>query len=1648
MTYELSKRIYQTWQQAKSNIINGVSPAYLDVNSHPLINTGASIFFNQDSSVSVTPDTRNHIAMSPEATVLIKKKVFSTLRSSSELRFMDKTEKMLLRATKALFAYKVQQIRAYESLTKFENFFENNNSYSLSLLSSFLNESSAILNADEQLKQTIAEEGSEFFDDLANLVIDGDVSIGTIGDVFSSGAGLVGDVLSASSSVENITAVSDDIISILKRNAFSEDTGLTTWIIDPESPDNYTIGPGTGVIELTTFRGFKTATNNTSSPASASLSITYPYRIGTILEEDIELAIEEALKGTLGLFSELLNGGISSESLAGQTAYVDGASILSSAFELAGESVFDTAIDTGYIRERLRTFYLGKPFINASDIVHFYIRGNRTFTDFSSADSTYSEETSESPFDEEYMTIDETILKAEHQLYTSGAIDYEKYKKLRRRQDNSFGMIHVYAGLVTDTSESFSGGFWDLSVNITDNMSWLKWSRYQSEPPISDPKNILEDPLTPFEFEKDPQGKVISSSRDLLYENKQLLQSGLLSYDSGILAGQNASEGNLIQGQYNGIGSLNGKKVVQHPSGFVYRWKTGIITATAGFAATDATEDKESPTNQFGQNYQLTVTNGILNNLDIPNILSILIVGQPYNIETFIEQAYTAHNIRDRSGRLTQLDPLTGVLDTIRKQNVYYGNFQPYRMLSMSSASTQQMLNNAGNRNILNDNVKNLQARKREIRKRIRELEGGVSVKPIIQTLRNEIETIDAAIKQQVKISVTADRALTAEDNVGIQISLGGSTNLPLYDNEDENNDVTRAMMLVGAQRRIEDVRLNRDRNLFIVSDQYDSADIRPFILNLNKSGWRLFEGKYVDVWQMCNTASNYLNLEFFANSQGHLEFRPPLWNRVPLTILKEAIRKQESEGSEVIPSFITNLFSTRIEALYLQIHTENVKIALASLMLGRYPDNTLIPNVPFVGVNSLSFFGIELNKLTGVDGLINRGGNALSGQSSDSALRLRQTNFETSANTDLGQAFGDNLDLGVSFQEKGDVLNGNTDTLLGSFDALIQEQASLLNDIENVITSTSGTVTPAAQFTADDLNSIRNTFRKQFGKDPAAGLIPKDRTGFIEKDLVYNTTNKEKVDQALFDADSIAGKIKTAISSRDSYVTMLQANIAKAKELEEIKEFLLTGDNADFEGSDNSISPFLTETADFLAKSANGLQAASDIITGKLAEGTVYDHLIEDDTRNLLGYGSGKRFILKDEYIRSATFSEKPPDFTRVDVFGSAPLGLAESLNRSFDGLYFWAGATDFDLWKQYGYKPQKIDLPFVSDPEGQGKPYAFLELAMQKLKVNSASVNIIGNEFYQPGDTVYIPSKGLLYYVTSVNHSFDYGSNFTTSLNLEYGHPAGNYIPSPLDVIGQQLVSNIIEDPAIIYRSDTSDDNYSPLRPDSSLVFPTGGAGVAELLSFSDNQVRFTNMMIDVSSRVAGSNYLLIRGFATDEDDEEGKQDALEKMAIVRYLFENPSQLTQSNQFSLGDDVVDTVGSLFTSTSSVFGGGSVGTTKTLTQMRLPNNLPVTPISPAKIVEQVSFFKKGSKNSQGEIRCLDKNLVQALQVDVGQFEALSTEVINGIFPRGGPRQTSWLDLRDEVSGFNFTSSFKSNVIEVGILSIPSSLLTKVLPSE
>jgi hypothetical protein len=1573
-----------------TSALRGECPIKLGGNKETnLFGDGISITLGENKVSSSSPKTRNVVSMSPVATILIKKKAFSTFKHVNDLQWMDRTEKMLLRATKALFAYKVAQLRAYESLNKVTSSFEETKELNLNLFAELLHNAKFLNVPKDQVTVSNTEALS-----------------------------LITSAVSSSLADLPYDDLKEDVLKLIKRQAFSNDNQFTTWIVDPDSVENFGTGPGTGVIELGLFSRLSCGTDLSSDPTPADFSFEDPYRISNVTTEDIEVAIDEALLGTIGLLDEL--GG---ENL--EPSVIDTRSIISASIEQLGFGNLDPSLDLHYIRDSLRKFYLGKPFISAGDAVHIFIRGNKTVQDFSK----------DTPFQREDLSIDETILEAERILFTNKKIDFNTYKRLREFSDNSLAMKHVYGGYVEQTNTSWGGGKWTVQVSCTDNMGWLKWSRFMIEPALQDPQGILEDPLTPYEIRRDASGRVLSASGpELIAENKELLRSGLLSYDSGILNGQVATENNLLQGQYNQGGSFSNSKVLQHPNGFVYRWKTGILTATADIETEDPLNEGLTTFKSVSQHYGLTVAEDVLNNLDVANILSLLIVGQPYNVETFVDQAYRAHNIgsRDSSASLSPEDPLASVLDVVRRQNVRFGNFKPYRLITMSNSTIEQTASSNVIRNEINVKIKQLRDRRTKLFGLASKLDqNSVTEQPLRRTLLAEISSIDASIQDQIDAAknsgdVSSVDLLTTNFNL-----FGRNRALPLSGNFQADHEITRAMMSVGAQRRIEDVRLNRDQNLFIVSDQYDEhTDIRPYLFALKNSEYNIFRGTFVDIHSKCKAASGFMNLEFFCNPQGHLEFRPPQWNRTPLSVLEDLFTLTKETGQQIIPEFLRDIFETRSSSLRKEVHTLNVKIVLLALLLGKFPDGSLIPNFPDPSKNiflvqgsdkrgiSLGFFGVRIGGIKG---------------KKQNARTLRQGRREmtgTGSLVDTGdQIFGQGLKLAAIPGEDGDVLGGDTETVLGVFDPIFQEEQGIT---AGVLTKADNNESfPAREFaTSSNLNQIRNDFRRIAGADPASEIIG-STDSFSNADFVFfnqSTRSTETITKAN-KVNKYLDLLQQTISERDRIVTILARNREKQKELEEI-ETILSGEFTGDTGLDPDRDDDLANAQRGGEIILEGVKTITDILSGDATKGSLFDHLVEDDSRNLLGPGSGKRYIVQEHDIISCNFMEKPPDFCRVDIVGNAPIIGAE-LQQQYSNRYFWAGATDYDLWRQYGYKSSgDINLPFASNAELQCRPFAYLELQLQRVKINQGTLTVVGNEYYAPGDVIFIPEKGLLYYVRSVKHDFQFGGQFTTTLILENGHPPGQYLPSPLDIIGQQLTKDPLSGGTVrVYRNQKGDDNYRVLQPDSCLRFPDrpriSRDNLAALLDHKGNQLRYTNMMINLNSVSVGSRKVLIRGFVRN-DSEEDLEKVRNNIAAVRSLLENPIQITQGSPNSLGDDFLDTLGG-----AARFIGVGTGSTKGTTSMSLPNGLPVQPISPESIVEQIVIMNKRNETSQIECLNIPPRSNQSSgdrEVDVISFESA--------FPKGGPKQKTWLDIR----GNPLTQV--SNVIEVGILDINRSIKT------
>ena len=150
---------------------------------------------------------------------------------------------------------------------------------------------------------------------------------------------------------------------------------------------------------------------------------------------------------------------------------------------------------------------------------------------------------------------------------------------------------------------------------------------------------------------------------------------------------------------------------------------------------------------------------------------------------------------------------------------------------------------------------------------------------------------------------------------------------------------------------------------------------------------------------------------------------------------------------------------------------------------------------------------------------------------------------------------------------------------------------------------------------------------------------------------------------------------------------------------------------------------------------------------------------------------------------IEAESFTEHQPDYTRLDVGGKLPFSTVDSLAGE---MYIWAGGVDYDLWRDYGYSEQRIDRAFIHS-EGVAKQYCQALLSRQKSRTLSGSVTVRGDSKYKVGDCVFLEDSFLYFYIVGISHSFSYGSNYTTTLTLEYARRPDEFISNPFDTIGR---------------------------------------------------------------------------------------------------------------------------------------------------------------------------------------------------------------------------------------------------------------------
>lgn len=91
-----------------------------------------------------------------------------------------------------------------------------------------------------------------------------------------------------------------------------------------------------------------------------------------------------------------------------------------------------------------------------------------------------------------------------------------------------------------------------------------------------------------------------------------------------------------------------------------------------------------------------------------------------------------------------------------------------------------------------------------------------------------------------------------------------------------------------------------------------------------------------------------------------------------------------------------------------------------------------------------------------------------------------------------------------------------------------------------------------------------------------------------------------------------------------------------------------------------------------------------------------------------------------------------------------------------------------DIDLSKRFGIRHQQITMEYVQNAT-LARSLALGQMNIMNAKVVTGSVTIPGRPEMRLGFPIYLEHRDSFHYVRSINHSFDYGGSFTTTLSLQ---------------------------------------------------------------------------------------------------------------------------------------------------------------------------------------------------------------------------------------------------------------------------------------
>lgn len=963
---------------------------------------------------------------------------------------------------------------------------------------------------------------------------------------------------------------------------------------------------------------------------------------------------------------------------------------------------------------------------------------------------------------------------------------------------NSFGTC-VFCGIVDSASESYSDGVYSLQVACKDNSYYLSQGYVPSKPSLDQYNGHLLDPLTCFDFEYDQSTGLLPSvsQMKLLGENSKLLNKpGGIRIQDGKNKGLKADLKNFNDPDFDAdvaISKLNDayadviRRTYNPPDGFVYRWKRGIGTASVSQTGTyDGIIANKLNSEDFG----LVPINGDdmpFAGQDFINIISILICGEPYNFNTFYKAATQYGSSSVSTSAFNNVDYYQGIFRRVKKLNKYWGNFIPFKKFTVDPKTFGIMLQMQSTTLSQSASIKQKQQKRIQLINKLMKVEGDsfdynlfknvqlVSNSPITIKTNNiavtgdlikQIVALDADIQMHEAMIIDTFRQ---NDSVKSQMITVGN-NIYYEDAAYNTNNASVNYKLKQQeqneliQRRLWQCKANIDQNLFIVGSEYDvDYDIQALMTNIN-SDFDIFASNWLNVSEKIRNMCETVGFECFANTQGHLEIRVPKYNRVPSSVLFDMFKKKKDYGIQIYPEFLEQTFKNQAEQLISKIEEVEDEIRLRAFAMGGKSDANdasfsqllngfLASSTP----GSNSKFTFITDGATGTLNNIRKAINAI-----DSASAPDDNWGPIVIDNDTADFF----DRNSSYKSVQNLLNVSKTS--NNFDILRQTFNF------NQILSTGYAIQDGFNVAFDN-SVIRSRLASK--KNLPVDKIP------TALDLMPNS----KKNKSPIDINNIQSQLEQLIKTR--YECSLQlVNIIRNID-----------SAAKISSADNEILSKL------LFPNLYGTENLPDFLVD----------MIEDESIDDFGINSGKRYILREKDIISMTYNQNNPDMTSLEISGSESGISGVDLDFGSQTKYTQVTSVDFDMWRMFGYKASTgKHFPFLTDVKTQLAPYALFLLNKERAEILQANVILRGNEFMQPGEVYFLEKRGMLFYCDSVTHTFDYSGSYKTQVSLIMGHVPGEYIPTPLDVIGKNIYnSNSLNVGNVKVARSTTDDSQTNL-------------------------------------------------------------------------------------------------------------------------------------------------------------------------------------------------------------------------------------------